>query len=158
MAKPKDPTGEKSVCQNRKARYLYHIEETLEAGLALRGTEVKSLRQGQGSLTEAFAQIKGGEVWIQQFHIQPYEQGNRFNSDPVRPRRLLLHRQEIDRLFAAVSRKGYTLVPLKVYFTRGRAKILIGLARGKKQIDKREDIKQRDEKRQMDRALRQRER
>ena len=128
MVKRDEKPGEKTVCQNRKAHHEYLIEETLEAGLELRGTEVKSLRQGQGSLAEAYAQIKGREAWVQQFHIQPYDHGNRFNVDPVRPRRLLLHRREIDRLFGAVSRKGYTLVPLKVYFTRGRAKMLIGLA------------------------------
>ncbi|MCL5269580.1 MAG: SsrA-binding protein SmpB [bacterium] len=154
MGKQKTESGEKVVCQNRKARHLYEIEETFEAGLELKGTEVKSLRQGQGSINEAFAQVKDAEAWIQQFHIPPYEQGNRFNADPIRPRKLLLHRREIDKLGAAVARKGYTLVPLRVYFARGRAKVLLGLARGKKTLDKREDMKRRDQQRDMNRALR----
>lgn len=156
MAKKADDTSEKVICQNRKARHEYLIEETLEAGLELKGTEVKSLRQGQGSIAEAYAQIKGGEAWVQQFHIQPYDHGNRFNVDPVRPRRMLLHRLEIDKLAVAIARKGYTLVPLRVYFTRGRVKLLLGLARGKKLVDKREAMKEHDQKRQMDRALRNR--
>ncbi len=156
MGKKTGQSQEKVVCQNRKAWHEYQFDETLEAGLELKGTEVKSLRQGQGSVAEAFAQIKGGEAWLQQFHIPPYEQGNRFNADPVRPRKLLLHRREIERLGISVSRKGYTLVPLRVYFTRGRVKVLIGLGRGKKAYDKREALKQRDQERQMDRALRHR--
>jgi SsrA-binding protein len=156
MGKQDEPTHEKMICQNRKAYHEYHIDETLEAGLALTGTEVKSLRAGQGSITEAFAQIKNGEAWLQQFHIPPYEQGNRFNVDPVRPRRLLLHQRQIDKWAQAVSRKGCTLVPIRVYFTRGRAKVLIGLARGKKLYDKREALKEREQGRQMDRALRRR--
>ncbi len=146
--------AEKMICQNRKASHLYEIEETFEAGLELKGTEVKSLRQGQGSIVEAFGQIKEGEAWIQGFNIPPYDHGNQFNVDPVRPRRLLLHKREIEKLFIAATRKGYTLVPLKVYFTRGRAKVLIGLGRGKKAYDKRDDLKERDMKRDMDRALR----
>jgi len=156
MARHEDPAGGKTVCQNRKAHHEYFIDETLEAGLELKGTEVKSLRAGQGSIAEAFAQIKEGEAWLQQFHIPPYDHGNIYNVDPVRPRRMLMHRREIDKLFISVSRKGYTLVPLKVYFTRGRAKVLLGLARGKKSLDKREALKERDQKRQMDRTLRHR--
>ncbi|HOE96640.1 MAG TPA: SsrA-binding protein SmpB [Candidatus Sumerlaeota bacterium] len=148
--------GVKLVCQNRKARHEYHIEETWEAGLELRGTEVKSLRQGKGSLQEAYAQVKGGEAWLLQFHIPPYEQGNRFNVDPVRPRKLLLHRREIGKLAGAVSRQGYTLVPLRVYFRRGRAKVEIAVAKGKKLYDKREAMKERDTRRDLDRALRDR--
>jgi SsrA-binding protein len=147
-----DESGIKIICQNRKARHEYFIEESFEAGLELRGTEVKSLRAGQGSLTEAYAQIKDGEAWLLQFHIPPYAQGNRFNVDPVRPRRMLLHGREIEKLAAAVARKGFTLIPLQVYFTRGRAKLQLGLARGKKLYDKREDLKKRDQERQMDRA------
>lgn len=154
MAKKSDDTSEKLVCQNRKAWHEYFMDETLEAGVELVGTEVKSLRGGGGSIAEAFAQIKGGEAWIQQFHIPPYEFGNINNVDPVRMRRLLLHRKEIDRLAEAVSRKGYTLVPLKVYFTKGRAKVLLGLARGKKAYDKRETLKERDTTRQLQRAMR----
>lgn len=144
----------KLVCQNKKASHLYFIEDTIEAGLVLVGTEVKSLRLGHGSISEAFAQIRGGEAWIHQFHIHPYEQGNRNNVDPVRTRKLLMHRQELEKLGALATRKGYTIVPLKVYFANGHAKMLIGLARGKKQHDKREDIKQRDQKRDMERSLR----
>lgn len=147
-------SGEKLVCQNRKARHNYFIEETLEAGLALTGTEVKSLRQGKGSLGEAYARIKGGEAWLEQFHIPPYEQGNRFNADPVRRRKLLLKRREIEKLAAAIERQGYTLVPLKVYFRGGWAKVALGLARGKKMFDKRETLKQRTQEREMDRATR----
>jgi SsrA-binding protein len=153
MAKTTD-SGERMVCQNRKARHEYHIEDTIEAGLELKGTEVKSLRQGKGSIQESFAQIKEGEAWLMQFHIPPYEAGNRWNVDPVRPRKLLLHRSQIEKMFVLTSRQGYTLAPLKVYFSRGRAKVLIGLARGKKMADKREDLKLRDQKRDMDRAMR----
>lgn len=157
MAAKKDKSqvnSEKLVCQNRKARHLYFIEDTVEAGLVLVGTEVKSLRLGHGSIAEAFAQIRAGEAWIHQFHIHPYEQGNRNNVDPVRPRKMLMHRSELEKLGGLATRKGYTLVPLKVYFAHGHAKVLIGLARGKKQHDKREDIKQRDIKRDMDRSMR----
>ena len=155
MSKQKQTDQDKKrVCQNRKARHLYHIQDTIEAGLELKGTEVKSLRQGKGSIQEAFAQIKAGEAWLQQFHIPPYEQGNRFNQDPVRPRRMLMHRREIDRLGVATAQKGFTLVPLEVYFRNGRAKVLIGLARGKKAHDKREAIKARDQARDIDRAIR----
>ncbi len=154
MAQEKHPEREKLVCQNRKARHEYFIEHTLEAGLELKGTEVKSLRQGQGSIQESFAQIKGGEAWIVQFHIPPYEQANRFNQDPVRTRRLLMHRREIDKLGVAIEQKGHTLVPLEVYFRKGRVKVLIGVARGKKSFDKRSSLKERDMAREMDRALR----
>ena len=154
MAKKNEDTSEKLVCQNRKAWHEYHIDEMMEAGLELKGTEVKSLRQGGGSIAEAYAQIKGSEAWLQQFHIPPYEFGNINNVDPVRTRRMLLHRAQIDKLAQAVSRKGYTLVPLKVYFTKGRAKVLLGLARGKKDYDKRETLKNRDNDRQLQRAMR----
>jgi SsrA-binding protein len=153
-AKSPDSAGEKLVCQNRKATHDYFIEDRLEAGLVLTGTEVKSLRQGKGSLAEAFVQVKNGEAWIIQFHIPHYEQGNIQNVDPVRARKLLLHRKQIDQLAAHVERKGYALVPLKVYFRDSRAKVQIGLARGKKAFDKRESLKQRDHAREMDRARR----
>src|SRR5436190_13571494 len=113
MAQKKSETP-RILCQNRKARHEYHIDEVFEAGLVLTGTEIKSLRQGKGSLQEAYANLKGEEAWIFQFHIPPYEQGNRFNVDPVRPRKLLLHKREIGKLAGAVSRKGFTLVPLDV--------------------------------------------
>jgi SsrA-binding protein len=141
------------MCQNRKAHHEYHIDETFEAGLVLTGTEIKSLRTGRGSLQEAYANIKGDEAWIFQFHIPPYEQGNIFNVDPVRPRKLLLHKREIGKLAGAIARKGYTLVPLDVHMSHGRAKLSLGLARGKKLYDKREDMKQRDTKRDMERAI-----
>jgi SsrA-binding protein len=153
MAQEKKETP-RILCQNRKARHEYHIDEVFEAGLVLTGTEIKSLRGGRGSLQEAFAQVKGNEAWIHQFHIPPYEQGNQFNVDPVRPRKLLLHRRELGRLAGEVSRKGYTLVPLDVHLVRGRAKLLLGLARGKKLFDKREDMKRRDTQRDMERAMR----
>jgi SsrA-binding protein len=154
MTKPSTPppSGETLVCRNRKATHEYFIEQTLEAGLELKGTEVKSLRLGQGSLQEAFARIKEGQAWLEQFHIPPYEQGNRFNVAPVRMRRLLLHKREIVKLDEAVSRQGYTLVPLRVYFRRGRAKVQIALARGKKTYDKRETLRKHDQQREMDRA------
>lgn len=154
--KSEEKTGEKLVCQNRKAYHEYFIDETLEAGLELKGTEVKSLRGGGGSIAEAYAQIKGGEAWLQQFHIPPYEFGNIHNVDPVRPRRMLLHRAQIDKIAEQVSRKGHTIVPLRVYFNKGRVKVLLGVARGKKAYDKRESIKERETGRQLDRAMRNR--
>ena len=146
--------AEKLVAQNRKARHDYFILETIEAGLVLTGTEVKSLRAGKASLGEAYATVEGGEAWIIQMHIPPYTQGNRWNPDPVRRRKLLLHAKEIKRLETAVAQKGQTVVPLKLYFSRGRAKLLIGVAKGKKSYDKRATIAERDAKREMDRARR----
>ena len=146
--------AEKLVAQNRRARHDYFILETIEAGLVLSGTEVKSLRAGKASLGEAYATVEGGEAWVIQLHIPPYEQGNRWNLDPVRRRKLLVHRKEIERLEAAVAQKGQTVVPLKLYFSNGRAKLLIGIAKGKKSFDKRATIAERDAKREMDRARR----
>ena len=148
------PSSERVVAQNRRASHDYFILETYEAGLALTGTEVKSLRQGKASLGEAYAAIEGDEVVIRQMHIPPYEQGNRWNLDPVRKRKLLLHRSEIEKLRKALEQKGQTLVPLKLYFTKGRAKLLLGVARGRKTHDKREAIAERDARREMDRARR----
>lgn len=148
----------KLVCQNRKARHEYHIEETHEAGIALTGTEVKSLRMGHGSLVESYASAERGELFICQFHIPPYEQGNINNVESTRKRKLLLHRHEIDKLAGAIARKGYTLIPLSAYFVKGRVKIEIALARGKKLYDKRETIKQRDQEREMARSHRGRQR
>ena len=150
--------NEKVVAQNRRARHDYEILETLEAGIVLTGTEVKSLRGGKASLAEAYASVENGEAWVLQLHIPPYEQGNRNNPDPVRKRKLLLHRTEVDELDRAVAQKGQTIIPLKLYFTRGRAKLLIGVARGKKTHDKRHAIAERDAKREMDRAKRRGER
>jgi SsrA-binding protein len=147
-------SADRLVAQNRKASHDYSILDTIEAGLVLAGTEVKSLRNGKASLQESWATIDNGEVFVHQLHIPPYEQGNRWNLDPVRTRKLLLHRTEIVKLQKAVEQKGHTLIPLKLYFTRGRAKLLIGVAKGRKTHDKREAIAERDAKREMDRAKR----
>jgi SsrA-binding protein len=147
-------SADRLVAQNRKASHDYSILDTIEAGLVLAGTEVKSLRNGKASLQESWATIENGEVFVQQLHIPPYEQGNRWNLDPVRPRKLLLHRSEIEKLRKAVEQKGHTLIPLKLYFSRGRAKLLLGIAKGRKSHDKREAIAERDAKREMDRAKR----
>ena len=143
---------ERVVAQNRRASHDYFILETFEAGLVLTGTEVKSLRHGRASLAEAYATVEGDEAWVRQMHIPPYEQGNRSNPDPVRTRKLLLHRAEIDALRAGVAQKGQTIVPLKLYFSRGNAKLLIALAKGKQTHDKRHAIAERDAKREIDRA------
>lgn len=145
----------RTVAQNRKARHNYVIEDTLEAGLALRGTEVKSLREGKASLGDAFAQTTDGEMYLLNAHIAPYGPANRFNHEPLRPRKLLLHRREIARLTGLVQRQGYTLVPLKLYFNgRGRAKVELGIARGRKLHDKRDRAKERDWRREKGRLLR----
>ena len=144
---------EKVIASNRRARHEYHIEEALEAGLALTGTEVKSLRSGRASLTEAYARVERGEVWLHHLHIPPYDAGNIFNHDPLRRRKLLLHRQQIRRLEGKASQKGYTLVPLRLYFSRGKVKVEIALARGKKVFDKREAIGAREAGREMQRAV-----
>jgi len=146
--------ADRLVAQNRRASHDYAILETLEAGLVLAGTEVKSLRNGKASLQEAWATVEGGEAFVHQMHIPPYEQGNRWNLDPVRKRKLLLHRSEIEKVRKALEQKGLTLVPLKLYFSKGRAKLLLGVARGKKSHDKREAIAERDARREMDRARR----
>lgn len=142
------------VIQNRKARHEYHILETMEAGLVLQGTEVKSLREGRGNLVDSYAKIQNGEVFLYNFHISPYSGEKRFNHDPLRVKKLLLHRKEIRKLIGRVEEKGLTLVPLRVYFKSGKAKVELALARGKKLYDRREDIAERDAKRAMERALR----
>ena len=149
-----DEGDDKVVAHNRRARHDYFILDTVEAGLVLTGTEAKSLRQGRASLAEAYATVEGREAWIRQLHIPPYEQGNRFNPDPVRSRKLLLHRAQIEKLRAAVAEKGQTLVPLKLYFSKGYAKLLIGVAKGKKAYDKRQAIAERDARREVDRVRR----
>ncbi|HEY7873570.1 MAG TPA: SsrA-binding protein SmpB [Actinomycetota bacterium] len=143
--------GEKTklIAQNRKARHDYTIEDTIEAGLALSGTEVKSCRAAQVNLTDSYASVSGGEAWLHQCHISPYSHGNRANHDPVRPRKLLLHRHEIDRLAAKVAQEGRTLVPLRLYFKHGLAKAEIAVARGKRAYDKRASQAERDADRQM---------
>jgi len=145
-----EDSGRKTVARNRKARHDYEILETFEAGLVLKGPEVKSLRVGKASFQDSFASVARGEVWLYSLHISPYEQANRFNVDPVRTRKLLLNRQEIRRLIGKVEEKGLTLVPLEIYFVRGHAKVQLALARGKKLHDKREALK----KKQLDREAR----
>lgn len=150
--------GIKPVVDNRRARYEYHIKENLEAGLVLVGTEVKSLRMGKANLRDAYAVVKDGEIWVNNFHISPYDKGNQFNHDPLRPKKLLLHRREINRLYALQREKGLTLIPLKIYFKEGRAKMDLAVAVGKKLYDKREDIANRDARRDMERSLKERNR
>jgi SsrA-binding protein len=146
--------GKKIIAVNKRARFDYHISETFEAGLVLQGTEVKSLREGRVTLQDAYADVQDGEVFLLQAHINQYEQGNRFNHDPERPRKLLLHKQEIKRLVGKTQEKGLTLIPMRVYFTHGKAKVELGLAKGKKQYDKREDLKRRTAQRDIARAIR----
>ena len=143
----------KLVANNKKAYHDYFIEEKYEAGLVLHGTEVKSLRMGKCSIKEAFIRIENGEVYAYGMHISPYEKGNIFNKDPLRPKKLLLHKQQIRKLIGSSAEKGYTLVPLQAYFRDGRAKIEIGLARGKKLYDKRQDIAKKDQRREAEKEL-----
>lgn len=143
----------KVAAQNKKARHDYFIEQTIEAGIVLSGTEVKSIRQGKVNLKDCYAMITGGEVLISGMHISPYEQGNIFNKDPLRDRKLLLHKAEINRLTGLTQQKGLTLVPLQLYFKRGKVKLELGVAKGKKLFDKREDIAERDAKRDIDRSM-----
>jgi SsrA-binding protein len=152
---PKLPPADdrKSVARNPKATHDYHVLETWEAGVVLTGTEVKSLRNGKASIKEAYARVSRGEVFLEGMNITPYEQGNRYNHDPVRSRKLLLHRREIDRMVGAVERQGLTLVPLELYFKKGRAKVALALGKGKKQHDKREDLKRRIAERETARAV-----
>ena len=148
--------GEKLVASNRRAHHNFEILETHEAGLVLQGTEVKSLRDSRADLKESYARIEGSEAWLVGLHISPYAQGNRANHDPLRPRKLLLHRGEINRLLGKIMEKGLTLVPLRLYFKGGRAKVELGLARGRKTLDKRHAIREREERREVARALRER--
>lgn len=146
-------SGIKIVAQNKKAYHDYFVEEKYEAGVELFGTEVKSIRAGKVNVKESYCDIKDGEVFVVGMHISPYEQGNVFNKDPLRPKKLLLHKREILKLFGLVSQKGYTLVPLQVYLKNSRVKIEIGLCRGKKLYDKRDDMARNDAKRDMERAF-----
>ncbi|MGP4077995.1 SsrA-binding protein [Halobacillus alkaliphilus] len=143
----------KTIAQNKKARHDFSIEETFEAGIVLQGTEIKSIRNGRVNLKDSFARINNGEVFLHNLHISPYEQGNIYNHDPTRMRKLLLHRKEINQLIGQTQQKGYSLVPLKMYIKNGVAKVLIGLGRGKKKYDKREDLKRKQQKREIDRAI-----
>ena len=144
----------KEVARNRRAFHDYFIDERLEAGLGLLGTEVKSLRAGKCNLRDGYVRIEDREAWLENVHISPYPQANLQNHEPMRPRKLLLHRKEIDSLIGKVRQKGYTLIPLRVYFVRNRAKVEVGLARGKRQYDKREALAEADAKREMARAVR----
>ena len=143
----------KLVANNKKAYHDYFIEEKIECGIALHGTEVKSLRMGKCSIKESFIRIENAEVFVYGMHISPYEKGNIFNKDPLRVKKLLLHKQEINKLLGKIKEKGYTLVPLQVYFKDGKAKVEIGLARGKKLYDKREDIAKKDARRETEREF-----
>lgn len=151
-----DKQGTKSIALNRKARHDYFIEEAFEAGISLCGTEVKSLRTGAANLKDSYCSIKDGEIFVNGMHISPYEKGNIFNRDPLRQRKLLMHKREIMRLHAAVQRDGYALIPLSLYFKNAKVKVELGLAKGKKLYDKRESAAQRDATREMDRTMRER--
>ena len=139
------------ITQNRKARHEYTVLDTVEAGIVLQGTEIKSIRNHRINLKDGYAGIRNNEIWLYNVHIPPFDEGNRFNHDPVRTRKLLLHRKQIDRLIGEVKQSGITLVPLKVYIKNGVAKVLLGLAKGKKQYDKRETIKRREQERRIER-------
>ena len=149
MAGKKEP--QKLIANNKKAYHDYFIEESYEAGVALHGTEVKSMRMGKCSIKESFIRIEDGEIFVYGMHVSPYEKGNLFNKDPLRVKKLLMHRHEIGRLAGKVAEKGYTLVPLQVYFKNGRVKVEVGLARGKKLYDKRQDIAKKDMRRETER-------
>ena len=146
-------TGRKLVGRNRKARHEYEILDTHEAGIVLKGPEVKSLRAGQLAFRDAFARVEGGEIWLYNLHISPYEQANRANQDPDRVRKLLMHREEIRRLLSKTEEKGLTLIPLEVYFRKGNVKVLIGVARGRRLYDKREKLKKQTQDREAKRAM-----
>jgi len=146
-----------AVATNRRALHDYFVEQTLECGIVLTGTEVKSLRQGKAQLADSYAIVDQGQAWLHHLHISPYEQGNRANHEPMRTRKLLLHKREIDKLWAATRQKGYALIPLKLYFTRGKAKVALGVCKGKKLHDKRATIAARDADREVRRELRGRE-
>jgi SsrA-binding protein len=148
--------SQKTVVSNRRALHDYEILERFEAGIVLTGSEVKSLRGGRGSLSEAYGRVQGGEVWLEGMHIPPYEQGEKRGYDPIRRRKLLLHRNEIERLIGKTQERGLTLVPLRVYFSHGLAKVEVGLGRGKRQFEKRQATLEREHRREMDQAARRR--
>lgn len=148
----------KIICKNRKARFNFEIEETIEAGIALQGSEVKSLRGGKANLSDSYGKFRDGEVFLVDAHISPYEQANRQNHDPVRDRKLLLHKREIRKLIGKVTERGYSLIPLQLYFKQGKVKVLLGLGKGKKTFDKREAIKKKDQRRELERMLKFRQR
>ncbi|MFJ7745173.1 SsrA-binding protein SmpB [Peribacillus sp. NPDC097295] len=146
----------KQLAQNKKAYHDFFIEQTFEAGIVLKGTEIKAIRAARLNLKDAFAKIENGEIYLYNMHISPYEQGNQFNHDPLRTRKLLLHKKEISKLIGETKETGYTIVPLKMYLKNGFAKVLIGLGKGKKQYDKRDDLKKKEAKRDIERAFRDR--
>ncbi|ATY86384.1 SsrA-binding protein [Kyrpidia spormannii] len=148
--------GEKVVAQNRKAYHDFFIEDTFEAGIVLTGTEIKAIRQGRANLKDSYARVENGEIFLHNMHISPYEQGNRFNHDPRRTRKLLLHKSEILRLHGQSRERGYSLIPLRLYLKHGLCKVEIGLAKGKKLYDKRQDMAKRDAAREIERAFRER--
>lgn len=156
MADKTDPNEQKNISVNRRAFHEFFIDDRYEAGLVLVGTEVKSLRAGRANLADAYARVVNGECWLYNLHISPFEQASRFNHDPMRPRKMLLHKREIVELAEVTQQKGLTLVPLRLFWSGGRAKIEIGVGRGKKHYDKRESIKERDSKREIDRVVRSR--
>jgi SsrA-binding protein len=151
-----DKNRDRDIAVNRKARHEYHIEETVEAGLALMGSEVKALREGKANLKDSYGKLEKGEVFLWNAHISPYGPASQFGHEPTRTRKLLLHREEIRRLTGKIKERGLTLIPLRLYFKNGRAKVELALARGKKQHDKRDAIREREVRREMDRAVRQR--
>jgi SsrA-binding protein len=156
---PDAPTGDRTVATNRRARHDYALEETFEVGMVLTGPEVKSLRGGRASLVDAYARVRDGEVWIENLHIPPFEMADaRRRYDPMRPRKLLLKRKEIERLIGKTAEKGLTLVPLKIYFTRGMAKMELGLGKGKRRFEKRDSIAEREHRRDVERTLASRQR
>jgi SsrA-binding protein len=157
MAK-REPSGIKTVATNRKARHDYTIEDTIEAGIVLVGSEIKSIRDGRVNLRDGYANIEDGEVWLHNTHIAPYDPASRFGHEPRRRRKLLLHKREIARLFSRVQEKGYTLIPLRIYLVNNRAKVELALARGKRQYDKRAALAKREDQRRAERALREHER
>jgi SsrA-binding protein len=155
-APPAEPERQVQLADNRKARFDYQIEGRLEAGIALRGTEIKSLRAGHANLRDGYARVENGEVWLRNVHIAPWANSRYDNHDPLRPRKLLLHKDEIGQLVGTTAQKGYTLVPLRMYIKHGRAKVELGVARGRKRFDKRQVIKEREATREMDAAIRRR--
>ncbi len=154
MAEPVEKEKRESIARNKRARHDYHILDTWEAGLVLTGSEVKSLRDGKANITDSYAIVKDGEVFLLNLHISPYEKASHFNHEPTRTRKLLLHRKEIRKMIGAVERQGLTLIPLELYFKKGMAKVALALGKGKKLYDKRADEKRRDDERDMQRAVR----
>ena len=154
MPRAEEKPEVESIARNKRARHDYTILETWETGIVLTGTEVKALRNGKANLSDAYGIVKDGEVYLLNLHISPYEQGNQFNHDPTRTRKLLLHRREIRRMIGAVERQGLTLVPLELYFKRGRAKVALALGKGKQAHDKREDLRKKDDEREIARVFR----